>query len=1033
MIFFVFHVYAFTKPLTRFSTNTPTITSGVGTKGYFWIVDTAGTTNVDGVTEWAVGDWCLFNGVAYEKVDNTAPLQSVAGRTGIVTLTAADILSGTFADARISQSSVTQHGGALNHDTLANYVADKHVAHTSVSINAGTGLSGGGNIAASRTLSLAINTLTETTVPDVNADYFLLWDASESAHRRMLINSLVGNYFASGGDSPSAARSLGNNDAYPLSLLTNGVERITLTADGKVGINTNAPSEALDVVGNVAVSGTVNGVTMSSVVSGPASASDNRVPRYDGASGKLLQHSALSVADNGDISVLGTDANAYVSLFNAGSGGGARMGLEGNQFALHNLQTGDITLHTNGVLRVTVQTDGAMRVHNLAGTAGVVRASATGVLSSVATLGTADLDADAVTLAKMASNAVDSDVIVDGSVTEVDLVAGYARGTANGVATLDGTGKIPTAQIPAISPVSVESCADVACRDALVSPVEGTMCIVADAGAGAPETYIYDGAAWLQMSDPSQVTSVNGQTGVIVLSTSDLSEGSNLYYTSARVTAHTDVAANSAHRTNMANPHGVTKAQVIAAGSIVLSDLAANSVNGAKIVDGSVTGADLAANLAFTGYTQLADVAEPANPGAGMGRLYKKTGSAGLWWKADAAAVAVDVSGGSGETNTASNVGVGGVSVVDGKVGVDLQFKSINAGSTKILISDDVTNNNVDVDVVESNISHDALDGYSESEHINHDNVSVLAGTGLSGGGTIAATRTIDLSIDSLTLEVSPVASDYLAIYNGAAHQKVAISTLPITAAQVGLGNVVNAKSKLDATTSPSVSDDATQGYAVTSVWVNTVTKNKYACIDASTGAAVWKCTTCSSSGVSWSGAWVTSTAYAVDDSVQHDGSSYVCTAVHTSGASSEPGVGASWASYWDLMAAKGASSMEKDVQQAMSVTSTNTSSTTYVDMADMTLTTVNTAATTYEVVFSATLSMSINNNQGSIIMSVDGTNLAYTERMIDFPGSNTRIAATTHCLAVDLADAKIIKVLYKTSGGVISAHARVLSIYGVN
>jgi len=56
-----------------------------------------------------------------------------------------------------------------------------------------------------------------------------------------------------------------------------------------------------------------------------------------------------------------------------------------------------------------------------------------------------------------------------------------------------------------------------------------------------------------------------------------------------------------------------------------------------------------------------------------------------------------------------------------------------------------------------------------------------------------------------------------------------------------------------------------------------------------------------------WQGAWVTSTAFVVNQAVENDGASYVCTADHTSGASTEPGVGGSWQTVWDLMAAKGA------------------------------------------------------------------------------------------------------------------------------
>ena len=38
----------------------PTLASGVGTQGHYYIVSVAGTTNLDGVTDWQVGDWgCL--------------------------------------------------------------------------------------------------------------------------------------------------------------------------------------------------------------------------------------------------------------------------------------------------------------------------------------------------------------------------------------------------------------------------------------------------------------------------------------------------------------------------------------------------------------------------------------------------------------------------------------------------------------------------------------------------------------------------------------------------------------------------------------------------------------------------------------------------------------------------------------------------------------------------------------------------------------------------------------------------------------
>jgi len=54
------------------TTNTPTITSGVGTPGDYYIVDVAGTTSIDGINDWQVGDWIIFStsGV-WQKIDNS--------------------------------------------------------------------------------------------------------------------------------------------------------------------------------------------------------------------------------------------------------------------------------------------------------------------------------------------------------------------------------------------------------------------------------------------------------------------------------------------------------------------------------------------------------------------------------------------------------------------------------------------------------------------------------------------------------------------------------------------------------------------------------------------------------------------------------------------------------------------------------------------------------------------------------------------------------------------------------------------------
>ena len=113
------------------STNTPTLASGVGVKGYYYVVSVAGSTNLDGVTDWVVGDWAVFNGTVWQKVDNTDAVTSVNGQTGTVVLTQADI-SGTVPTTR--------------------------------TITASTGLTGGGDLSADRTFAIdsTVATLTGT-------------------------------------------------------------------------------------------------------------------------------------------------------------------------------------------------------------------------------------------------------------------------------------------------------------------------------------------------------------------------------------------------------------------------------------------------------------------------------------------------------------------------------------------------------------------------------------------------------------------------------------------------------------------------------------------------------------------------------------------------------------------------------------------------------------------------------------------------------------------------------------------------------
>jgi len=123
------------------------------------------------------------------------------------------------------------------------------------------------------------------------------------------------------------------------------------------------------------------------------------------------------------------------------------------------------------------------------------------------------------------------------SATQINAISNTEKGQPDGVAPLDSTGVIPDSFLPPLTLGSVEVVADIAERD-LISPVaEGDIARVLDSdGAGNPATFIYDDVnGWVLFDSPQQVTSVNSLVGDVYLTTSNIDEGSNEYYTQQKV------------------------------------------------------------------------------------------------------------------------------------------------------------------------------------------------------------------------------------------------------------------------------------------------------------------------------------------------------------------------------------------------------------------------------------------------------------------------------------------------------------------
>ena len=149
------------------------------------------------------------------------------------------------------------------------------------------------------------------------------------------------------------------------------------------------------------------------------------------------------------------------------------------------------------------------------------------------------------------SNGTDhSDVVLNNNYRLTQHIPLSYMAVANGVATLGADGKVPSIQLPSLVITTVHVVADQAEQLALVVE-EGDVAIRTDQGLSyvALNNNNASMSDWALLAGGAGVLTVNGDAGPnVVLTTSDITEGTNLYYTEARVALNTDVAANTAAR-----------------------------------------------------------------------------------------------------------------------------------------------------------------------------------------------------------------------------------------------------------------------------------------------------------------------------------------------------------------------------------------------------------------------------------------------------------------------------------------------------
>jgi len=184
--------------------------------------------------------------------------------------------------------------------------------------------------------------------------------------------------------------------------------------------------------------------------------------------------------------------------------------------------------------KILLLNDGALRARNAADSADVelLKLDASNVLQllqlpQVPSLPSANADV---------ANKEYVDQEVAGAVSDVTALEVRVQaieddyGVAGGLATLDGSGLVPSTQLPSYVDDVLEY-ADLASFP--VTGETGKIYVALDTN----KCYRWSGSAYIYITSGA-VDSVNGQTGVVSLDSDDVSEGSsNLYYTAARQAA----------------------------------------------------------------------------------------------------------------------------------------------------------------------------------------------------------------------------------------------------------------------------------------------------------------------------------------------------------------------------------------------------------------------------------------------------------------------------------------------------------------
>lgn len=150
----------------------------------------------------------------------------------------------------LTGTDLTTDDSSIDHDSLSNYNANRHIDHSALTLTAGAGLTGGGTIdsgvtfavgegkginVTSTQVSIDINSLTATTSVDQTNDHVAIYDADLIDHRKVALEDLLtgGVYTAvkTANETVNSSTTLQNDDHLVISDVPTGYYKYEVLLD----------------------------------------------------------------------------------------------------------------------------------------------------------------------------------------------------------------------------------------------------------------------------------------------------------------------------------------------------------------------------------------------------------------------------------------------------------------------------------------------------------------------------------------------------------------------------------------------------------------------------------------------------------------------------------------------------------------------------------------------------------------------------------------------------------------------------------